>query len=104
MIDIICFSENEGEQSDASASSSVPRSVTPGGTTPTQAGMSMMPPSPVSREQLQKRIESLQQQNKVLKCELDTYKLRVKSLQEENRAIRQASVHIQVRDLKIDTF
>ncbi len=30
----------------------------------------------------------------VLKCELETYKLRVKSLQEENRAIRQASVHI----------
>jgi len=56
----------------------------------------MMPPSPVSREtlQMQKRIESLQQQNKVLKCELETYKLRVKSLQEENRAIRQASVHI----------
>ena len=67
---------------------------------------------------MQKRIESLQQQNKVrgdkifftkklgfsllhfcpsnqvLKCELETYKLRVKSLQEENRAIRQASVHI----------
>ena len=42
----------------------------------------------------QKRIESLQQQNRVLKCELETYKLRVKSLQEENKAIRQASVHI----------
>jgi coiled-coil domain-containing protein 6 len=54
----------------------------------------MMPPSPVTREHLQKRIESLQQQNKVLKCELETYKLRVKSLQEENKAIRQASVHI----------
>lgn len=39
------------------------------------------PPSPVSREQLQKRIESLQQQNRVLNMELDTYKLRVKSLQ-----------------------
>ena len=39
------------------------------------------PPSPVSREQLQKRIESLQQQNRVLNIELDTYKLRVKSLQ-----------------------
>ncbi len=39
------------------------------------------PPSPVSREQLHKRIESLQQQNRVLNMELDTYKLRVKSLQ-----------------------
>ena len=39
------------------------------------------PPSPVTREQLQKRIESLQQQNRVLNMELETYKLRVKSLQ-----------------------
>lgn len=29
-----------------------------------QSGGSMLPPSPVSREQLQKRIESLTQQNK----------------------------------------
>ena len=35
----------------------------------------------LSREQLQKRIESLQQQNRVLNVELETYKLRVKSLQ-----------------------
>ena len=56
----------------------------------------MLPPSPVSRDQLHKRIESLQQQNRVLKVELETYKLRVKALQEENRALRQASVHIQV--------
>lgn len=54
----------------------------------------MMPPSPVTREQLQKRIESLQQQNRVLKVELETYKLRVKALQEENRSLRQASVII----------
>ena len=42
------------------------------------------PPSPVTREQLQKRIESLQQQNRVLNMELETYKLRVKSLQVNN--------------------
>jgi coiled-coil domain-containing protein 6 len=57
-------------------------------------GPIMMPPSPVSREQLHKRIESLQQQNRVLKVELETYKLRVKQLQEENRSLRQASVNI----------
>ena len=57
-------------------------------------GGGMMPPSPVSREQLHKRIESLQQQNRVLKVELETYKLRVKQLQEENRSLRQASVNI----------
>lgn len=57
-------------------------------------GPIMMPPSPITREQLQKRIESLQQQNRVLKVELDTFKLRVKALQEENRNLRQASVII----------
>lgn len=56
--------------------------------------MSMAPPSPVSREQLQKRIDSLNQHNKVLKVELDTYKIRVKQLQEENKSLRQASVNI----------
>lgn len=55
---------------------------------------SMAPPSPVSREQLQKRIDSLNQHNKVLKVELDTYKIRVKQLQEENKTLRQASVNI----------
>lgn len=55
---------------------------------------SMAPPSPVSREQLQKRIDSLNQQNKVLRVELDTYKIRVKQLQEENKTLRQASVNI----------
>ncbi|XP_032776666.2 coiled-coil domain-containing protein 6 isoform X5 [Daphnia magna] len=67
-------------------------------------GPIMMPPSPVSREQLHKRIESLQQQNKVLKVELDTYKLRVKQLQEENRALRQASVNIQARAEQEEEF
>jgi len=70
---------------------------------PSTAGI-MQPPSPVSRDQLQKRIESLQQQNRVLKCELETYKLRVKSLQEENKAIRQASVHIQAKAEQEEEF
>ncbi|XP_048518684.1 coiled-coil domain-containing protein 6 isoform X2 [Dendroctonus ponderosae] len=60
-------------------------------------GPIMMPPSPITREQLQKRIESLQQQNRVLKVELETYKLRVKALQEENRDLRKASVIIQAK-------
>jgi len=64
----------------------------------------MMPPSPVSREQLHKRIESLQQQNRVLKCELETYKLRVKSLQEENRSLRQSSVNIQAKAEQEEEF
>lgn len=67
-------------------------------------GPIMMPPSPITREQLQKRIDSLQQQNRVLKVELDTYKLRVKALQEENRSLRQASVIIQAKAEQEEEF
>lgn len=48
----------------------------------------------MTREQYQKRIDSLQQENKVLKLELETYKFRIKSLQEENKYLRQVSVNI----------
>lgn len=57
-------------------------------------GPTMKPPSPAQMEQLQKRIESLGQENRVLKMELETYKLKCKSLQEENRELRKASVNI----------
>ncbi|KAL0128397.1 hypothetical protein PUN28_003579 [Cardiocondyla obscurior] len=67
-------------------------------------GPIMMPPSPVTREQLQKRIDSLQQHNRVLKVELETYKLRVKALQEENRGLRQASVIIQAKAEQEEEF
>ncbi|KAG8035282.1 hypothetical protein G9C98_004530 [Cotesia typhae] len=67
-------------------------------------GPIMMPPSPITREQLQKRIESLQQHNRVLKVELETYKLRVKALQEENRGLRQASVIIQAKAEQEEEF
>ena len=51
---------------------------------------------PLSKEQFEKRIESLVQENRVLKIEIDTFKLRVRSLQEENKELRKASVNIQV--------
>lgn len=79
---IVLFTEEMADSASESDSSSI------------DGGPIMMPPSPITREQLQKRIESLQQQNRVLKVELDTYKLRVKALQEENRSLRQASVFI----------
>ena len=50
--------------------------------------------SPCHLEQLNKRIDSLQQENRVLRMELDTYKLRCKSLQENNHQLRQVSVTI----------
>jgi len=67
-------------------------------------GVAFQPPSPLTRDQMQKRIESLQQQNKVLTVELEAYKLRVKSLQEENKALRQASVHIQAKAEQEEEF
>jgi len=45
-------------------------------------------------EQLKKRIESLQQENRVLKVELETYKLKCKQLGEEKQELKRASVSI----------
>ncbi|EHB14084.1 Ankyrin-3 [Heterocephalus glaber] len=45
-------------------------------------------------KELTNRLASLQQENKVLKIELETYKLKCKALQEENRDLRKASVTI----------
>ena len=45
-------------------------------------------------EQIQKRLDSLQQENKVLKVELETFKLKCRQLQEENKELRKASVTI----------
>lgn len=49
-------------------------------------------------EQLKKRVESLQQENRVLKVELETYKLKCKQLAEEKQELKRASVNI-VRDV-----
>ncbi|GAB1597842.1 coiled-coil domain-containing protein 6-like isoform X1 [Argonauta hians] len=69
------------------------------------SGSTMQPPSPAQVEQiLSKRIDSLQQENKVLKVELDTYKLKCKTLQEENRELRKASVNIQARAEQEEEF
>ncbi|XP_050391014.1 coiled-coil domain-containing protein 6 [Patella vulgata] len=67
-------------------------------------GPTMKPPSPAQLEQLQKRIESLQQENRVLKMELETYKMKCKSLQEENRELRKASVTIQAKAEQEEEF
>lgn len=41
-----------------------------------------------------KRIESLTQENRVLRMEIDTLKLKNKALQSENKELRQTSVNI----------
>eukprot|EP00112_Aurelia_sp_Birch-Aquarium-sp1_P025784 Seg878.8 transcript_id=Seg878.8/GoldUCD/mRNA.D3Y31 product="Coiled-coil domain-containing protein 6" protein_id=Seg878.8/GoldUCD/D3Y31 len=50
------------------------------------------------------RIASLHQENRVLKMELEMFKLRTKSLQEENKALRQASVSIQAKAEQEEEF
>lgn len=47
-----------------------------------------------SDNQENNRIASLEQQNRVLKMELEMYKLRCKQMKEENKGLRQASVSI----------
>ena len=43
----------------------------------------------VNREHLMKRIDSLTQENRVLKVELETYKLRLKAAQQEIKQLKQ---------------
>lgn len=45
-------------------------------------------------EYMQRRMESLQQENVVLKTELEKYKQRVKTLEDDNVRLRRASVSI----------
>ena len=42
-------------------------------------------------------LDRLEQENRVLKIEIDTLKLRIKSLTEENKSLRRASVSIQAK-------
>lgn len=67
-------------------------------------GPIMMPPSPITREQMQKRIDSLQQQNRVLKVELETYKLKMKAMDEECKRLRETSVYIVSTYLEITFY
>ncbi|WAQ97635.1 CCDC6-like protein, partial [Mya arenaria] len=55
-------------------------------------------------EQLKKRVESLQQENRVLKVELETYKLKCKQLAEEKQELKKMSVNIQARAEQEEEF
>ncbi|CAL8098191.1 unnamed protein product [Calicophoron daubneyi] len=50
-----------------------------------------------SNEQLMRRVESLQQENRVLKTEVETLKLKIKGLNEANEQLRRNSVTIQAK-------
>ena len=48
----------------------------------------------INREHLIKRIDSLTQENRVLKVELETYKLRLKASQQEIKQLKQFSLFL----------
>ena len=58
----------------------------------------------IKRDELAIRLASLQQENRVLKVELDTYKLKYNALLQENKELRQASVNIQARAEQEEEF
>lgn len=57
-------------------------------------GPTINPPTPLNVEQLKSRTEFLEQENRVLRLELDSVKQKCKQLQEENRELRKTSVSI----------
>ena len=82
-------SGNESDTDGAWSSSAIPMS--------SSALNSGKPGAVISQfrlEEMTNRLASLQQENKVLKIELETFKLKCKALQEENRDLRKASVTI----------
>lgn len=69
-------------------------SATPMSSSASNSGKPSVVISQFRLEELTNRLASLQQENKVLKIELETFKLKCKALQEENRDLRKASVTI----------
>uniref|UniRef100_UPI00398EB87D coiled-coil domain-containing protein 6b n=1 Tax=Pristiophorus japonicus TaxID=55135 RepID=UPI00398EB87D len=83
-------SASESDTDAAGSSSALPPASSPAAPS-AKAGVVI---SASKLEELSNRLASLQQENKVLKIELETYKLKCKALQEENRDLRKASVTI----------
>ncbi|MED6269541.1 Coiled-coil domain-containing protein 6 [Xenoophorus captivus] len=79
-------------------------SATPMSSSATNSGKPSIVISQFRLEELTNRLASLQQENKVLKIELETFKLKCKALQEENRDLRKASVTIQARAEQEEEF
>ncbi|XP_032890230.1 coiled-coil domain-containing protein 6 [Amblyraja radiata] len=92
-------SASESDTDPAGTSSALPPAPTPAACS--KAGIVI---SASKLEELSNRLASLQQENKVLKIELETYKLKCKALQEENRDLRKASVTIQARAEQEEEF
>lgn len=83
-------SASESDTDGAGSSSATPMSSS----SASNSGKPSIVISQFRLEELTNRLASLQQENKVLKIELETFKLKCKALQEENRDLRKASVTI----------
>lgn len=83
-------SASESDTDGAGSSSATPMSTS----SVSNSGKPSIVISQFRLEELTNRLASLQQENKVLKIELETFKLKCKALQEENRDLRKASVTI----------
>ncbi|XP_017339553.1 coiled-coil domain-containing protein 6b isoform X2 [Ictalurus punctatus] len=97
---IMADSASESDTDGAGSSSATPQCSTSSSSSKQQGFVI----SPFRLEELTNRLASLQQENKVLKIELETFKLKCKALQEENRDLRKASVTIQARAEQEEEF
>lgn len=89
--EIMADSASESDTDGAGSSLATPQCSSSSPSSIKQPGIVI---SPFRLEELTNRLASLQQENKVLKIELETFKLKCKALQQENRDLRKASVTI----------
>ena len=92
MSDVAFGSDMESDSGRSSVD--VPCGASDGGA----SGSSSVKTDGVETEQLSMRVESLQQENRVLRMELETMRYRCKGLEQENKDLKRARVNI-VRDL-----
>lgn len=89
-----CRTEMADSASESDTDGAGSSSATPMSSSASNMGKPSIVISQFRLEELTNRLASLQQENKVLKIELETFKLKCKTLQEENRDLRKASVTI----------
>lgn len=88
----------------SSSSEALPASDLDSDMSADEGGTSAIANAVTQQQQQENRIASLQQANRVLKVELEMYKLRCKQMQEENKNLRKASVSIQAKAEQEEEF
>jgi len=88
----------------SSSSEALPASDIDSDMSADEGGTALNANAVTQQQQQENRISSLQQANRVLKVELEMYKLRCKQMQEENKNLRKASVSIQAKAEQEEEF